>query len=323
MLNEMLSRNVKLLKNIISSQETPEPKIFLLCLNFVGNTHHLKIINSISNLKEFESKEHLQRALLNSNNDIIDFTKYLILNSDGHIEFEIQSQATKKYLRLKYEKMKNLKEFIFYFSGHGTCKNNEFYFNFSKNLKESELYNLKDLIFNTKHIPHRLFIIDSCHSGIASSYGNWDSQSSTFFLCSSHQNEHSGGWIMDGSDSGGILTKTLIDPIGTFFKINFKIFFDWDNKFKMDLTQMYHRIALKMIKSLKNGQTLVNQLKGMGNNVLLIFLNYLILIHYGDELLYKQTPVSFPDLSETRHSSYWVEFEEELESKMMNKYSKL
>jgi hypothetical protein len=273
-------------------------------------------------LKEFESKEHLQRALLNSNNDVIDLTKFITHNSDN-FEFEIQSQVTRKYLEKKFEKLKNLERFIFYFSGHGTFKNNQFYFNFSKYLKESELYNLKDLIANTKHIPNRLFIIDSCHSGFSSSYGSWDTHNSTFFLCSSHQNEHSGGWIMDGSDSGGILTKTLIDPIGTFFKINFKIFFDWDEKFKKELTQKYHRIALKMIQALENGQRLVDHLKKMGENILLIFLNYLMLIHYGDELLNKQTPISFPDLSGTKKSTYWIEFEEELEEIMMKKYSKL
>eukprot|EP01080_Neovahlkampfia_damariscottae_P000384 gene384-6798_t len=296
---------------------------FILCLNFVGNTYHLNIKNSISNLKQFESNEYLQKSLLNANNDVIDLVKFLILKNKSMSEYEICSQVTKNYLENSIlSNISKKKSLIIYFSGHGTNKNNEFYFNFAKssNSNSTEFYSINNLIENTKYLSkNRLFIIDSCYSGLSSKFGKNQQNEKIFFLCSSNKDEHSGGWIMDGSDSGGIMTKCLIDPIGTFFKINFKIFFDWDNKFKNDLTKIYHFYALKMIKSSKNGDINLEILKNIGNHWLVLYLNFLILIKYGDELLNKQTPISYPDLSETKNSKYWIQFEEELESELMLK----
>ena len=310
------------------NKESAELNKYAICLNFVGTTYHLNITNSISNLKQFESKEYLQKSLLNSNNDIIDFIKFLKKKNEKNFEFEICSKITKNYLEDSIlSKLSKKKSLILYFSGHGTNKNEEFYFNFLKknnSNNESEFYSIKNLIEKTNAISNnRLFILDSCYSGLSSKFGilkkNENENENLFFLCSSNKFQQSGGWIMDGSDSGGILTKCLIDPIGTFFKINFKIFFDWDEKFKENITKIYHFYSIKMIKSLEDGEFILKILKSIGNDWLILYLNFLILIKYGDELLNKQTPVSFPDLIKTKESKYWNQFEEELEYEMLLK----
>ena len=115
------------------NKESAELNKYAICLNFVGTTYHLNITNSISNLKQFESKEYLQKSLLNSNNDIIDFIKFLKKKNEKNFEFEICSKITKNYLEDSIlSKLSKKKSLILYFSGHGTNKNEEFYFNFSK-----------------------------------------------------------------------------------------------------------------------------------------------------------------------------------------------
>jgi hypothetical protein len=106
-----------------------------------GNTKNITIKNSEKKLNNFENEEKFQNILLNTNNDIINFCKYC-----EEIEMEIKYKifGNISFSIVLKEFKKNLKNLIFFYSGHGFIKNNSLFlfFHFNNNYFYLNLFKL-------------------------------------------------------------------------------------------------------------------------------------------------------------------------------------
>src|SRR5690606_9623366 len=125
---------------------------------------------------------------------------------------------------------------------------------------------------------HRLFVLECCHSGAALRHGKFG-DSHVLLLAACSQNEVSGGWIMDGSDSGGIMTKFLIDPIRTLYKVLFGVFCELLEEQVERLYLIYEKYAVEMMKCLE--KNVLDVLYDCGMHVVVLYRNFLLFLKYG------------------------------------------
>jgi hypothetical protein len=295
------SRLYNLIKQVlVNGTGRREEYEYLVCLNWCGEVQHLSISNSGHYKKEFEESRDLQRCLVNTNNDamnIVQFTQSLM----SRILYTVKSKATQKDIDRVLANVSHFRRIIIYWSGHGSKLG--IFTNGSPG---------SDILFDYKSLsrisnPHKFVILDSCHSGAFLKYGFWKSTASLLMICSCQENEESGAWIMDGTDSGGILTKCLSDPVSTWFKIMYKVFYTNETLFPI-----YNKFSKLMLEEI-----------GMYDKLALIgiatyYQNLLILIKFGHLLFHPQHPMSFPDVSSTIHSKYWNEWEKQVETTLIN-----
>lgn len=264
-----------------------EKEMIMILIGNSGETLKLNLRNSIEYQKEFEDNIILQRCLLNTNNDILN-----IIEMFYPIFYEIYGQKNKKEI---IERLKRIESdsIIYYYSGHGNKKGMIF----------DEIFEYKELLKLIDKIKNKFIILETCFSGeYFQNKGYYYKDKYLLYITSSIQ--ESGGWIMDGKDSNGIMTKCLIDPIGTYFKIKYKIFYESNNK----LNEIYDKYSILILKELN-----ISFLFEIDIRILKIYQNYLLLIKFEKDLFYPQFTYSYPDLSKSKDSKFWNLFEKEIE----------
>lgn len=348
-------------KNVFKNKSKTSKRFHnVLCLNFTGNTHHLTIANAVEHAQEFHQNQYLQKSLLNTNNDVINFVN--ILSKIVHpntLEFSIHGHIVAKdvkkvlldtYHRIEKSNAEN-EGLIFYWSGHGKVidafpnaihlsqmGHKKLYLSMARsrtNDIEEELVSLSDIVHQWNKLQGRknarhplLLVLDCCHSGFAThEFGTWGNSihDMRLIMTSCTGEEISGGWIMDGANTGGILTNFLIDPIATYFKVQFNIFYDFGGNFydtgnspMRMLYDIFIEHAERVIDDTGLRDTFDRLTLRAGQHIATLYKHFLLLVRYGEKLYYPQHPQSFPDLSSCYASRHWKDMELEIEKVILS-----
>lgn len=371
-----------------------EPLLYfrdLFCFEFAGNCNQLTVENANQYIHEFTEDDSLRRSLLNTNNDVCQFSQVfqrLVMSTttgesdgdrsssegDSHdyqstlMRCEIHGHACATEIaslidefcrgerlldgdssRFHSSMQNNPLSLgtVCYFSGHGRLNpdNRQLSLSLAKGRFDNESEELVPFNFIFKQFQRRkqqhsplLFILECCHSGAAveshARFNELDPNDSVFMIASCSSMELSGAWIMDGMDSNAIMTKMLTDPIGTYFKINFQVFYDFGGDWlqkncsatttrksnQRTLYELYDKYSEMMMEEwMSNDPGNINVkalmwIRSHCPHIYILFKNLMLLVRYGHKLHMPQSVVSFPDLSPTAQSQYWTNFEQEVES---------
>ncbi|KAL0478883.1 hypothetical protein AKO1_010723 [Acrasis kona] len=321
----------------------------VLCLGFTGNTHHLKIANAVAHSEQFHENQYLQRSLLNSNNDVLNIINF-ISKLAYPISFSVNGHVTAKNVKHVLKESfittsdSNNKGIILYWSGHGKAvesihsNSKELYLSMAKsshNDTSEELVCLNKLIsyWHSLQPVHPLFLIlECCHSGLAvvEGLGTWGTSSTQpcLILTSCAAEDVSGGWIMDGANTGGILTNFLIDPIATYFKVIFNVFYEFGGDiFSNNPMKSFYDVFSYHIDNIIDDcdlrQDFIRLQKIAGSHVVVLFKHFMLLVRYGNKLYHPQDAKSFPDVSKCRDSEHWTLMEQEFEELILDLWSKM
>lgn len=326
-------------------------------MQFTGDLCGLTIENANEHIDLFKNNVVLQRSLLNTNNDVFQFAESMhkLLSMVSHCTLNVEihghicaGEALDKlqcFITRSLTSRVGRAGLTLYWSGHGRYMAQQKQLDLSMAVsifdhKNEKLMSLREIVRHCKRMGPLLLVLECCHSGAAVlEFGSWDQyniSNCVLVLSSCTAEELSGAWVMDGMDTNGIMTKILIDPVGTYFKIAFQVFYDfggdWLNVNTMnncnherELYELYVKFADCIIdewiytREADNAHRLaIVYIREHALHVYTLYRNYLLLIRYGSRLHMPQTACSFPDLSQTRTSRYWEEYENEMEKRIVN-----
>jgi len=337
----------------------------LFCFEFAGNVHHLTIENANTYIDDFTEEENgsLRRSLLNTNNDVCRFTQVLHQLALAHgihdLRCEIYGHICANNLVERIDRFHSMTHgdhthsnvgTVCYYSGHGrsashvvcdqnvTSKDTSLVLSLARNVfdhKSEELVSVNAVLSRLRSKGPVLLILECCHSGAAvlGNMGSFDENNpyvNVFILSSCSADELSGAWIMDGMDSGAIMTKVLTDPIGTYFKIAYQVFYDFGGSWlttsknnQRTLYELYDQYSDMIIDEWRSNYPnslhvkAFNWLREHAPHIFILFKNFLLLVRYGHKLHMPQAAVSFPDLSATKNSHHWTAFEQVMENSIL------
>eukprot|EP00761_Pharyngomonas_kirbyi_P001452 gb/GECH01001456.1/.p1 GENE.gb/GECH01001456.1/~~gb/GECH01001456.1/.p1 ORF type:complete len:383 (+),score=63.22 gb/GECH01001456.1/:1-1149(+) len=333
----ILSHNTR--KNLsISSNFNPQYSMFndAICFAFVSNTHHLTISNACEHAEEFKSSpDTLQRTLISTNNDVVTMVNMLV-SLKPQIRTTIFGRASvpqvkRKLISLKSDKLREQSNtgVILYWSGHAILGSDSSLLLCLAPDDPTSYHQERHIpvqeVFNWCGEEPLLFIMDCCHSGRAvewiKNYEN-GARSKKMIMASCDALEVSGSWVLDGSDSGGIMTKFLTDPIGTYFKVKWTVFCDLEGSMEEEqssigqLYNIFDRYTDDIMKSCLPDDDL-ELIQNAGSHVYTLWKHFLLLSKYGDQLYRSQSPISIPDLSPCLECDLWSKFEDAFEERVV------
>jgi hypothetical protein len=330
--------------------QTEKKKHFLnlLCINCAGNTHHLTIANAVQHEKEFQDNDYLQRSLLNTSNDAINFANMISRMTDGHLDFSVHGNITtkdvKRLIRDAYQQITPENSgLILFWSGHGRAVQSTPGAVHIRNMKkelhlEMESYDervkllpISSIVTEWHHLQKGhyhplLLVLDCCHSGLAvHDLGTWGNttRGMCLVITSCSDKDVSGGWVMDGTNTGGILTNFLTDPIATYFKVQYNVFYDFGGTIDDKGSSMYkfYQIFLECVEQVITDcelRPVFDRIRvRAGDHVATLFKHLMLLVQYGHKLHHPQYPKSFPDVSTCAGSQYWSTMETQMEELML------
>jgi hypothetical protein len=313
----------------------------LLCINCAGNTHHLTIANAVEHAQEFQDNEYLHRTLLNTSNDAINFANMLSNITRSFFDFSIHGQVTVKdairLIRSSHQQLIRNTEndgLIIFWSGHGKAVkttqgalhidqmgHRELQLEMTRSDHDTNMLPISSITDEWNKLQRNRFhplllVLDCCHSGLAvTELGTWGSNSCgmCLIITSCSDDDISGGWVMDGANTGGILTNFLTDPIATYFKVQFNVFYDFGGDLFTPPMLTFYEIFQEHIDRVIDDSGLRpvfdRLLIRAGDHIVKLFKHFMLLLQYGDKLYYPQLPKSFPDLSPCISSPHWKDME--------------
>jgi len=211
--------------------------VFLLLVGNMGETEQCNDLSICNVIRDYSHQFELySRCIINVHNDLFHLL-YLLQNiytklkstKRGSFNYNmICNYDCKKSIELiQYFSTKNYSDSvdciskrqqplnIIYWSGHGE-QNLGLAFQGNNHLGFDRF--LQFFKNGNEHVL-KLFVMECCFSNqgeISKFLQNVKSDYEYLFVCSSI--EKSGGWICDGTDSNGILTNFITDPVSSYFK---------------------------------------------------------------------------------------------------------
>lgn len=257
-----------------------------------------------------------KQSLLNTNNDMVHLAHFIhsqVPSIKAHL-FGRNSSWKAEFETLSISQQ----NVIFYYSGHGRMVNHDLLLTLSV---DPCILFFQDVIPQLAPARHTTIILDCCYSGLLAQLG----QKNMFILASASKDQVSGAWIMDGSDSGAIMTRFLTDPIGTWFKVKHHVFLR--NEDRLLHVQQLHNIFDKHVEAMfKESDELSNVkkvvLESAGPVVFTLFKHFAMFTFYADQLFVPQTPISLPSIAGIKTSGHWKLFEEEMERQLASLWLK-
>ncbi|KAG2377953.1 hypothetical protein C9374_008575 [Naegleria lovaniensis] len=311
-------------------------------LLLVGNTGDMSACSDLSICNAIKDYSHnfekYSRCIINVHNDLFHFLYFvknvekmygdkldvmdLTYNMICNYEYQKTKELMKFFNGKNYERsLKCMKEHsvlslnIIYWSGHGENNLGLSFPSFQYMSFEEFLSIFANQNSESISIPH-LFVMECCFSNEKEIFNfvqktrHHNKPFPYLFLCSSI--EKSGGWICDGVDSNGIMTNFLTDPVSSFFKVKYKIFFDLGNNsseyfpyFNAKVKRKFYSIidtCLSEVFPLVYPVEFVNfigaHLSFLHSSMIrLLFKHFILLHYYVDKLYQRQTPFSYPPIS--------------------------
>ncbi|KAL9649731.1 hypothetical protein ABK040_009546 [Willaertia magna] len=334
----------KFYNNLINSFQQ---SIYLLLIGNLGDFSscgNMSIHNAINDYSQ--QFELYSKCIININQDLFNILylieniinnqikiKYkMICNYDLNTSVKYIKNWSTKLLQSSTSSITNFNNLnIIYWSGHGE---KELGLQFQENhLSYNTFFNL----LNIKHL-NNLFIMECCHTNIEiiNNFVNKSkSKFETLFLCSS--SDKSGAWVCDGIDSGGILSKFLMDPVSTYFKVKYKIFFDLgehcnvyfpynSNSIKYNFYEILDYYLTKMIKIVFTKDFLIF----LSENTIIrvLYKHFLLFYLFSNELYQPQKPYSYPTIqisdnqtTQSLLSTYLNQMQQDIETKLIEIYN--
>jgi len=171
----------------------------LICLGFTSEVHGLSIVNAVQHADEFTSSERLQSALLHANNDCCDLASFLMDRCPDMISRvfgHVPSTLVDNLVRTAALEAQN--GLIFFWSGHGSQPHGALCCAMSENSFVQDRVPV-ERVFSAVGKTPLLLVMECCHSGaavrLARDYPN-------VMVLASTGDGVSGGWVLDGIDSG-------------------------------------------------------------------------------------------------------------------------
>jgi hypothetical protein len=286
-----------------------------LFLSYSGPVFDLSISNITlpQNTERFLSEPHLQRALLNAVHDVCDLSLFLhdlvsqyptVFVSD--LVRRVFANASATVALVESSQCNFSAPFVWYFSGHGSVMHTAG----GLSSKQLQLSFAVDGLLNAeterevkvpfaelmKHCPWNpnpdgIVILDCCHAGAAL---EWCRQRNLMCLCSTSADAASGGWVLDGTDSNGIMTKFLMDPVGSYFKVRWNIFHDFTRE---EITKLYAAIEAR-VSSIMDATLPQETLLRIRRtpHIRIMLLHFVLFCRMSSQLYLVQFPCSFPDV---------------------------
>eukprot|EP00762_Andalucia_godoyi_P002392 ANDGO_02719.mRNA.1 hypothetical protein len=313
--------------------------VYGVFLSSVGNTHGLSIaaLSNAEAVARFKNSAALRTALLSSNHDACDFpiffTEFLRqLDENALLKYHVIGNATMEEARhgtawLQGQTMRDPSGVVLlYYSGHGRLSdtmNLELRFSDVSDsaICFNELFDTESTATSSLSPP--LVILDCCHSGAAVEDCR---RRGMMCMCSTSADARSGGWVLDGVDSNGILTKFLMDPVGSYIKVRWNVFHDFSGSMfdpSSSVGVLYGLIVQHVTGVLDRelDRRTRGDLFSLPAALLRLWIHFALFCRLSNSLYMVQYPVSSPSVAacfSTAVDSLWLQFEADFETCMLS-----